>query len=166
MLDNKLELNKVYKIKTLDLLKLCMKDNDFSYDIYFRIAVVRNYLLNQNSLWDLYKKMQVTRKKQITQIPDNMIDHKDEFINLIHSFEINGFDKRFPLLINNKFDIIDGAHRMACALYFNIEEVYIYTNCEFYNFCPREYTKKWFLDNDLSEIIDYAEVEKSEVKNV
>ena len=48
----------------------------------------------------------------------------DCFIELIESFEKNGFDKTKPLKITKDYELYnDGAHRLACIIYFNIINV-------------------------------------------
>ena len=82
------------------------------------------------------------------------------------SIKDNGFDSESPLLVNKDYMVIDGAHRMACALYFNIDDVFIKTTDEYINFIPNEYTKKWFEENNLSECIPYAEKQKEKIKEL
>lgn len=148
----------IEKLDVYDVLDFCMKDCDFSYDIYFRMAVIDNYLHdNKKNIWDLYNKMQLTRCGQIKEIPDNMRNHKDEFIELINNFKENGFSDKYPLSINKNYQVIDGAHRIACSLYFGIDDVYVVAPREFYDVEPRSYDKQWFIDNGLDEIINYAE---------
>ena len=153
-------INKTSEIQTLDLLTKMMKGNDYSYDIYFRMAVIENYLNGNNKIWDIYDKLQLTRIRKIKVIPKNMIDHRNQFIYLINNFIDIGFNEEYPILINNEYLVIDGAHRMACALYFNIPKVYIITNDKFANYIPTEYTKQWFIDNELSECIPLADEQK------
>lgn len=151
-------------IETKKLLKKCMSIDDYSYDIYFRMAVIEEYLKGNDQVWQYYNKMQYKRVSMIPHIPRNMLDHRKEFIELISSFQQNGFDMNCPILVNKDYLIIDGAHRMACALFFNIPNVSITTNKKYYNFVPREYTKKWFVDNSLMECIEYAEKQKAKIK--
>jgi hypothetical protein len=148
------------KIKTKELLKLAMRNEDFSYDIYFRMAVIDEYLKGNEAIWELYSLMQHTRCSKNKNIPRNMIDHKEEFIELINNFKENGFDFNNPILVNKDGLIIDGAHRMACALYFKAPEVSITTKEECLEFKPNDYKKTWFEQNNLSECIPYAEKQK------
>lgn len=150
-------------IKTFDLFSNCMLDNDFSYDIFFRMAVIEEYIKNNDEIWELYNKMQSIRASQIRQVPRYMIDHKDEFIKLINNFRQNGYDFEKPILINKNYLIIDGAHRMACALFFDVPEVAITFDENYYDFMPKEYSKKWFLDNNLQQCIEYAEKQRKKI---
>lgn len=151
------------KIATFSLLNKAMQNNDYSYDIYFRMAVIEKYLQGDNSIWDLYLKMQSRRAKQIKYIPEYMIQNKDNFIKLIDSIKNNGYNKDYPLIVNKDYLIIDGAHRMACCLYFNINEVWIYLDHEYAEFVPSDYSKKWFEDNELNDCIILADIQKKRV---
>ena len=140
-----------------------MCDNDYSYDIYFRMAVIDEFLNGNDKIWDLYNRMQYIRCSSNGRIPKNMMNHQEEFKELIKNFQVNGFDFAQPILINKKGMIVDGAHRMACALYFDSPEVSVYTNSEYKDFIPNDYSKKWF-EEHLKECIPYAEKEKQMVK--
>ena len=153
-----------YKIYTKDLFIKMMRDIDYSYDVYFRMAVIDEYLKGNEAIWNLYNKVQYTRINQISKIPKEMLNHKYEFILLIKNVKDNGFNFDNPLLVNEQYMVIDGAHRMACALYFNIPEISIYTNKKYKKFIPNEYTKSWFVNNSLMECLPYAEKQKKKIK--
>ena len=127
-----MEKGKLIEIKTHELFKKTMLDNEYSYDIYFRMAVIDEYLSHNEKIWDLYNKMQYTRVSANKNIPHHMMNHKEEFINLINSIQKIGFDSNFPLLVNNQFMVIDGAHRLSCSMYFNIPIVSVVINDEYY----------------------------------
>ncbi len=145
---------------TLEVFQKAMQGRDFSYDIYFRIAVIREYLNGNEKIWNLYQEMQEKRCGEIKEIPEEMVNHIDAFKELIDDFKDNGYDPIYPILVNKDGYIIDGAHRMACSLFFNVEEVVIMTNNQYYVFYPAEYTKEWFIKNGLEECIKFAEREK------
>jgi hypothetical protein len=71
-----------------------------------------------------------------------------------------------PILINKEGLIIDGAHRMACAVYFNIPLISTYTTEETFNIVPNDYSKSWFEKNDLNDCILLAEKQKNKVKEL
>ena len=157
------DVNHVYKIRTQLLFKKMMKDIDFSYDIYFRIAVIEEYFRKNDKIWDLYDLMQNKRISQFSYIPDEMRNHKDSFIKLIESVHKNGISNKYPILINEDYLVIDGAHRMACAIYFKIPYVYVYTNKEINKVIPEDYSKRWFEVNDLKDCIKYADKVKEKI---
>lgn len=151
---------------TLNVLKKAMKDNDYSYDIYFRMAIINEYLNGNLDVWKLYDKLQITRCKQIPIIPREMMNHRNEFVKLIFSIKKDGFDFLKPILINKDGLIIDGAHRMACAVYFNIPLISTYTTEETFNIVPNDYSRSWFENNDLNDCISLAEKQKKKVKEL
>jgi hypothetical protein len=114
------------KLYVYSILEPANENIDYSYDIYFRMAIIDEYLNGNLDVWKLYDKLQITRCKQISIIPREMMNHKNEFIKLICSIKKDGFDFLNPILINKEGLIIDGAHRMACAVYFNIPLISTY----------------------------------------
>ena len=157
------EVDKVCVVKTKELLKITMKDNDFCFDIYFRMAVIDEYLKGNDNIWHLYNSMQCARVNEIGNIISHMMQHKNEFINLIESIKNKGYDMNFPIFINDEGVITDGAHRMAAALYFGIENISILLKKEYKNVRTREYSEKWFRDNDLYECIVLGNIQKNKV---
>ena len=150
-------------INTFSLLESTMSDNDYSYDIYFRMAVIEKYLEGDESIWDLYFHMQKKRASQINIIPEYMVNHKTEFIELINNIKSNGYNFDYPILVNKNNFIIDGAHRMACCLYFNVVEVPVYVDSKYLDFIPADYSKKWFENNNLNDCISLADIQKMKV---
>ena len=53
------------------------------------------------------------------------------FDDIIESFKNNGFMKEHPIPVIHNF-MRDGAHRFACALYFNVPKVYITPSSEYH----------------------------------
>lgn len=118
-------MGKVRKFVVKDMLKGTIKDG-----CCMRFDVIVNYIGIEayygKNTWDLYKKYEETRRRKFNK-------SRDEFINLIKSFEENGcLSKRYPLKIATKsrtekcLHVRNGAHRFSCALYFGIEDLYCY----------------------------------------
>lgn len=149
---------------TYDVLINAMKENEYSFDIYYRMAVIDEYLKGNEKIWDLYNKLQQTRCSKIKEVPLEMIDHKKDFINLINAIKLYGYDFNYPILINKDGLIIDGAHRMACSLYFDVPMISIYTSEKYFDFIPADYSKKWFEENELDECIILAETQRKKLK--
>lgn len=151
-------------VNTIQTFNTAMGNNDYSFDIYFRMAVIDNYLRGNEEIWKLYFEMQRIRCQKIKEVKEEMINHKTEFISLINNFKLYGYDFNYPILLNKDGLIIDGAHRMACSIYFDIPSISTYTNRETYDFVPADYSKKWFEDNNLYECIIFGEEEKKKYK--
>lgn len=152
------------KIDTLEVLKTAMKDNDYSYDIYFRMAVIDEHIHGNEDIWVLYNKMQKLRCNMIKEVPKEMMNHKKEFIELINSFQLNGYNMKNPILVNKDGLIIDGAHRMACSVYFNIPFVTITSIAEYSNIVPANYSREWFIKNKLYDCISFGDIQYNKVK--
>lgn len=151
-------------VDTLKILNEAMKDNEYSYDIYFRMAVIEEYLKGNVGIWDLYNKVQKIRCSQIKHIPLEMQNHKYEFIHLINSIKTYGYDYNYPILLNKDGLIIDGAHRMACSLFFDIPLISVCIDKSSLEHIPSDYSMKWFEKNNLSECILFAEKQQEKVR--
>ena len=88
--------------------------------------------------------------KKITTI--NVENSVYNFINLIEKVDKCGFDINYPLEINQNFCLLDGAHRLALALYHKIPKIKIFFNHAL-NFTPN-YSLQWFKDMNMFEYID------------
>jgi hypothetical protein len=50
-------------------------------------------------------------------------DTVEDFYLLITNIKNNGFSNKYPLSVDLGANIIDGSHRLACALYYNIDKI-------------------------------------------
>ncbi len=82
------------------------------YDVVIRYMAISSFLNGEDRGVSLYKKMQTCRASSIYKNPWK------EFQELIINFKENGFDLNEPILVNSDLHIVDGSHRLACALYF------------------------------------------------
>lgn len=95
------------------------------YDIIVRLLAIENLRGLNDFGVNLYDKMQVSREKHLRdhgikiKSEDLFKTKKDTLKNLVKSFEANGFDVKKPLIVNSDYKLIDGSHRLACALFFN-----------------------------------------------
>lgn len=101
----------------------------------------------------LYYKMQSKRAEYVKKISTiNVENSVFNFIDLIEKVDKYGFDTKYPLEINQNFCLLDGAHRLALALYHKVPKVKIF----FYgglNFTPN-YSLQWFKDMNMVEYVD------------
>lgn len=82
-------------------------------DILIRLLFIDNYLKKNNYGFDFYKKMDQTCSK-----------YPEKFIELIESFKEKKFDPKYFLTINKNYELYhDGAHRLACSIYFKIDKI-------------------------------------------
>ncbi|WMJ73283.1 hypothetical protein RCC89_08920 [Cytophagaceae bacterium ABcell3] len=89
--------------------------NEFArYDVLLRYLTARSIDLGDHRLKPVYKQMQKARVNRDTYM--NMVI-------LVKSVKRAGFNASFPLPLTQEGRVIDGAHRLATALYFKIAEL-------------------------------------------
>ena len=137
----------ITKIPTGALLGKQFSGNNFCrYDLLLRYLAIKAYDAGQSEIIDAYTKMQALRgtghfSRDIKSISD--------------SIKHDGFLSRYPISISQEGYLIDGAHRLACALYHGVEEIPVDiqpTNRSV------DYGLQWFVDKGFNQaIIDEME---------
>ena len=100
----------------------------FLNNIFCREDLFINYM----ALEDYYGKIDygwhIYLKKQYVSHHRRSHPWKERFTNLIKSIEDNGYQAdKYPLKLNEENGLIlDGCHRFACVLYFNVKDIYCY----------------------------------------
>ena len=128
--------NKYELIITPELLfSLQHKNSSFNrYDIVVRYLAIENHFGKNDFGMELYNKLQDKRNEYLKSIgakiaSDDLVENKkDKFIPLIESFEKNGFDLKKAISVNEDLGLVDGSHRLACALYFKSEKIAVKKN--------------------------------------
>jgi len=140
--DTSLHIDGFQMIPTANLLAKQVVDHTFNrYDIIVRFMAIDSFLNAKKEGINLYEKMQKNRGGSVYKDPGKV------FQELITSFNNNGADSNFPLLVNKDLHIVDGAHRLACALYFNEPFIAIKINKKLdYSL----YGIDWFKSNNFS----------------
>lgn len=146
--------NKNFKIfiNTKWLLKNSMKNNMNASDIIVKIMAIENYFGVNDYGMDMYNKMQKIRVSQNKLIEIEKANNQEEFINLIESFKKSGFNNKYPVELNKKFEIFEGSHRLACSIYFGIEEIPVTFSKDFWEL-TYDYSLKWFECNGMDGYI-------------
>lgn len=137
--NNKISTNVV--ITTNDLFLSQYKDDYFNaVDIVVKYLAIENYYGLNNYGFKLYEKMQNNR------INDNW---NERFVELIKNFEKNGMKNIFPIETDINYSIHDGAHRLALAMFFRINDVFV----KVYNIdnTRRTYDLNWFKKNKFTD---------------
>ncbi len=110
--------------RILDTKKFAVRDLLFSqfsdgeavfYDIVVRLFAIEQYYGKNAVGYDMYARLQ-----------NNIVKGKfwlSRFEKLIQSFEANGYNKEMPIEVDENIQIIDGAGRLALAIYYNEEFV-------------------------------------------
>ncbi len=107
----------IYKdimINTKDLFLAQFKDGEFNaVDIAVKYLAIENYYGLNNYGFNLYNKLQYYRTGK---------NWSERFKNLIKSFE-KGYDNNSFIDADLNYSIHDGAHRVALALFHNVDEL-------------------------------------------
>ena len=148
--------NKNFKIflNTKWLLKNSMKNNMNASDIIVKIMAIEDYFGKNNYGMNMYNKMQKIRVLQNKLIEIEKANNQENFADLIESFKKNGFNDKYPVELNKKFEIFEGSHRLACSIYFGIEEIPVTFNKNFWEL-TYDYSLKWFENNGMAEYIPF-----------
>ncbi|MBU8907592.1 capsular polysaccharide export protein, LipB/KpsS family [Desertibacillus haloalkaliphilus] len=114
-------------------------------DLIVRYLAIEDYYGKNNYGFKLYKKMQKNRSKHIAK---TYLRRKRKFKELIESVEKQGLKKDSYVNLDSKSHLLDGSHRVACALYFNIDEIPI----QFREKRKKiDYSINWFKNNGFTE---------------
>lgn len=124
------------KIKTINIKNFI---TDEHIDIMVKYLYIKAYIENNN--YEKYKQMY--EKMMIKRIGKSYFQ---EFNKIIDSFKENGYIKDYPIPINKNDKMLNGSHRLACCLYFNINPyVYVFDDMD------HNYPIEWFKYNDFTE---------------
>jgi len=143
-------------VDTFWFFKHCMGDNFFNAHIMIRMLAIDCYYGKNNFGFDWYNKMQYTRVKNNPLVPKNMAYHEQEFRNLIVSFETNGFIESNPIVVNKDLMFIDGAHRLALAIYFNVKRITITVDRNYYFLDSMDYSFDWLAKKGMGYMKEEA----------
>lgn len=107
--------------KKSDLLKNHIVNGEFiRIDFIVRLLAIEHYYDRNNFGITIYNKMQ--KAKQFNK----------RFIDMIKSFQDNGFiyKEENCIILNRYMRLAAGAHRLACCMYFGIDEIPCIINLE------------------------------------
>ena len=114
-------------------------EKDFNrLDIIVRLLAIEQFY-NQNEVgFDFYKKMQLKRVEK---------DTLGSFKSLISSIQKLGMDYDQPIDLDGDMQLRNGAHRIACALFFQNSFVSVKINRKSRK---NKYNKDWFINNGFN----------------
>ena len=94
-------------------------ENDFlRYDMIVRLLAVENYFNINDFGFDMYSRMQGARVK-----PEYVSESVERFKKLIASYETKGYNNASEIELDSQLHLIDGSHRMALAMYYDIKTI-------------------------------------------
>lgn len=112
--ENRVDIADVHK-----LLQLQYTDGKFCrYDIAVRLLAIEEYFGKNTFGMSLYRKMQKQRVR-----PNYDEISEERFARLIMSWEKNGYDPDSEIIVDENFRLIDGAHRLALAIYYELSYI-------------------------------------------
>lgn len=135
----------------------------YRYDVFIKYYYVQAYMINKN--YELAKEIYLNHIKSFNNFiePDGSKRGSEEFIekfnNLIDNIKSSGINKTIIPITKNG-EIIDGAHRLAIALYFNLKVQFA-----MFNLLDANYNKEFFIRRGFKE--EYARIiDKEVIKNI
>lgn len=134
----------MYSVKEI-IMQQNRKEGYNRLDIVVRLLAIENEYGLNNCGWELYRKMQERRVgKEVMSISDRII----KFKSLIRSWEINGYDDRSLIFLDNNLMLKDGSHRLALAIYHGLDKI----NCKVLSTNENiAYGVNWFIENNFTE---------------
>ena len=146
-----------HTIKTLDIIcenNMIPKDSPYRHlnkrvqfkrwDLIPRYLAIENHFGENDYGWDLFRKLRIHQASEFGGgIVQSEYDQsvRTNYENLIKSVEIDGYDRKHPLIVHEKgLRINGGLLRFVCCLYFGIDEI----PCVFDMFNPNpSYSLNW-----------------------
>jgi hypothetical protein len=104
-------------------------------DLYCQHILLRTNAIERN---DAYNKNCPQK--------NNIDEYLQSAINLFRSMESNGFDSNYPIPYNSN-GILNGAHRIACAVCLNLDIYCKYINN---NHARKKWGIDWFINNNFT----------------
>lgn len=139
-------------VKPIFLFVNSMKDNYNCADILVRLLAIDCYYGKNSDGFKIYNEMQYKRVIKNPNVPNERAYNEKHFIELIKSFEKSKFNFQYPLQVNRDIEILDGAHRLALALYHHIDYVPIYfSDCRLNR--KIDYSLEWFKKEGMEKYI-------------
>ncbi|WP_232710876.1 tetratricopeptide repeat protein [Halomonas sp. 141] len=132
------------------------------FDIYFKILYIESFFKKHvNSSIDLealYLRHIYLRTKGVepfSNVKTNLQKYILEFKSLIRSFQANGFDFCFPIPLAKNDELLNGAHRLAVSLYFDIKNIsFVYLSRDVgINWDFNWFVDKGFNRDELNELL-------------
>lgn len=102
------------KVDVIDIVNTCKED----YRIAIRHMAIEQYLGKNSIGFGMYVRAQALHSCNQTAR-----ERLTEFCKLIDKWQTYGYDEHRPVFINSDYEIIDGTHRVALAVYYHMKQV-------------------------------------------
>lgn len=116
--------------------------SDSHYDVFVRYGYAKARVEGKPELeFAFWKRLYEDMQRQRVGVA-----RTKEFDNLIRSFEKNGFDQNFPIPVDVNYNMLDGAHRLACSAVFDTKP-----KISMHNTTSHDYSRGWFENQGFSK---------------
>lgn len=119
-------------------------------DIFVKVLYIRAFVE-----WKDFKKYKQLYRKHILLMnwwvedkKKSVNDFENSFQNLIKDIKKNNFNSNFPIPLFKDWDILNGAHRLACCIYFWITPSTIISKKHWHK---TKWDLNWFIKNGFSQ---------------
>lgn len=102
------------EIDISEILKTCRDD----FRLAVRLAVMEQHDGKNTFGYDFYKRAQGTYCMEHT-----VTERLGQFIRLMEDWRRQGYRREYPLVLNRNYEVIDGNHRLAAAVYYRLEKI-------------------------------------------
>lgn len=123
-----------------------------SFESKYNFKYYKDFYLKHIKLWTWW----------IEDNKKNINDFYNNFIKLITNIKKKWFNKNYPIPINSKNEILNGAHRIATCLNYWIEPTFnLWENINWYKWDFNWFKKKWFSEQNLLDLLyTYCDLNK------
>lgn len=128
------------------------------HDVIVRFIAVEHYML-MGIVDPLYKKLQ--ERRMATMAKGRKVSYNPKRLTrLVDAFKRDGFRANTPIILGLNEQIIEGAHRLACCIYFNINPVPIE---KWSDKNGSQEHRSWFIQNFTEEELKIIDKKKEEL---
>ena len=125
------------------------------YDIVLRYVFIQKYYESNkadNFKYKPYNKLLKIRNRDY---------NAKKFIKIINSFEEYKYRDEYPIVLDSNNIMRNGGHRLACCLWFGINDIPYRINKKKKG--KRIFTKTWMIDNGFSKYMDMFDCVKNKL---
>lgn len=148
------------KVNVNDIIKHQRHDD---YNIAVRYSVIENYYKQNEIGYNVYIQAQRVKCEENTAKK-----RLAGFVQLIDSWQKNGYQEENSLVIDSEFRMVDGAHRLSLAHYHEMQYIYcdVFPYSENYNILVREnsYLSMQMLEQSDLQAYELEAIEKIQAK--
>lgn len=122
-------------------------------ELIVKYLYIRAYLNRKNFdfFQSLYRKHVIHRTGGKEGQKESIDDYEKSFQKMIHDFAEKGYNRRYPIPVNQYNIIAAGSHRLACCLYYGIPAYVRFSNNKKYIGPWNYWGVRWFREHGFDE---------------